>query len=213
MFQTYFKNLFTSLTPSRQSLDDYLQQVQPKVIEFTNVVLTRRNTNEEIKEDLMQMAPLKSPSPNGFNANFIQAYWHVVGTEVSSMTLNFLNYGIFDKYINQNFIVLIPKINSLTTASDFKPISLYNVIYKLISKTIANKLKLILPSIISHTQSAFISKRLISNNVIVAYEALHIIKSRKKCHIGHMVVKLDISKAYDRVEFIFFGAYVEEIGL
>ena len=114
--------------------------------------------------------------------------------------LDFLNFGISPPNFNDTHIVLVPKINQPKRVSEFRPISLCNVIYKLAAKTLANRLKKILPSIISETHSAFVNSRLITDNVLVAFETMHHISQHKTGKIGEMALKLDMSKAYDRVE-------------
>ena len=90
------------------------------------------------------------------NALFHQKFWHIVGTDITNVVLDFLNTGVMLPELNYTHIVLIPKVKSPEKMSDFKPISLCNVIYKIISKMLANRLKLILPQLISPYQSAFV---------------------------------------------------------
>ena len=127
--------------------------------------------------------------------------------------LNFLNSGIMLPEINYTHIILIPKIKSPERISYFRPISLCNVIYKIISKVLANRLKLILPSLISPSQSAFVPSWLITDNVLVAYETLHAMQSRRSGKRGYMALKLDVSKAYDRVEWSFLKGIMSKLGL
>lgn len=87
-----------------------------------------------------------------------------------------------------------------------------NVLYKIMAKALANRLKTVLNEIISKNQSTFIPRRQISNNIIVAYEALHSMRTRLKGRVGSMTLKLDISKAYDRVEWPFLEGVMKKLG-
>ena len=114
--------------------------------------------------------------------------------------------------INHTNIVLIPKVKDPENMSNFRPISLCNVIYKIISKVLANRLKQVLPHIISPTQRAFVLRRLITDIVLVAYETLHTMHARQKGKKGSLALKLDISKAYDRVKWQFLQKIMEKMG-
>ena len=119
------------------------------------------------------MAPLKAPGPDGMPSLFFQYYWNLIGDDVSHSILHFLNTASFPENFNHTFLTLIPKKKNPKFASDFRPISLCNVFYKIFSKVLANRLKRILPNIISEHQSAFTKSRLISDNILVAFESLH----------------------------------------
>lgn len=127
--------------------------------------------------------------------------------------LGILNHNYPLDNVNKTFITLIPKVKDAKRVSDFGPISLYNVIYKIVVKVLAKMLKTILPAVISPTQTAFVPGRLISDNTLVAYEVLlHSISSRFKGKVRYMALKLDMSKAYDRIEWVFPEAILTKMG-
>ena len=103
-----------------------------------------------------------------------------MGEDVTEAVLSCLTSGVIPPSINRTFITLIPKVKSPTKVSEYRPISLCNIIYKLVSKVIANKLKGVLPLIISEYQSAPQSNKAIFDNILVAFETLHHMKNQKK---------------------------------
>ena len=131
---------------------------------------------------------------------------------VVSTCLHILNEKGTIAPLNHTYIALIPKIEKPSKVTDFRPISLCNVIYRIITKAIANLLKHILQHVISPAQSAFIPNRLITDNIIIGYECLHKIRHSKGKKNGLVALKLDISKAYDRVEWHFLEKTTLKLG-
>lgn len=116
----------------------------------------------------------------------------------------FLETGEMLYESNFTYIALIPKVNKPQDPSQLRPIALCNVVYKISSKVIANRLKVILPLIISPLQSAFVPGRMISDNTLVTSEVAHFMHNLRRKTEGFFALKLDISKAYDRLEWTFF---------
>ena len=185
-----------------------MQHTQRVVSEEMNSDLIADFSKTEVEIALNQMAPLKAPGPDVIPPIFFQHYWSSIGDDVvkavlSCVNSNHISSGLnhtFSSGLNHTFIALIPKVKSLESISEFRPIALCNILYKLVSKVLANRLKRILPQIIFESQSSFQSDKAISDNILVAFETLHHMKTKKYGKVGHMALKLDMSQAYDRLE-------------
>ena len=167
----YYKELFTSTNPTFPK--EVLLTINPWVSAQMNNRLSADFKAWEIHEVVKQMAPLKAPGPDGMPPIFFQNFWPLVGDEVTASVLIFLNTATFLCHLNHTFISLIPKVKNPELVSEFRPISLCNVLYKIFSKVLANRLKKVLPTLITEHQSAFTKSRLISDNILVAFESLH----------------------------------------
>jgi ribonuclease HI len=210
IFTEFFQNLFTSSEPSR--IDEAVNVVQGRVTERMRGILNQTFSREEVFVALKSMKPTAAPGPDGMPAIFYQKYWHIVGDEISFLVLNVLNNGGDLSNLNHTFLCLIPKKKKPTLTSEFRPISLCNVIYKVITKVIANRLKLILPDIIDTSQSAFVPGRLITDNALIAFEAFHYMRKKTTGRKGYVGMKLDMSKAYDRIEWPFLKEVLNSMG-
>ncbi|KAL0403557.1 UNVERIFIED_CONTAM: putative mitochondrial protein [Sesamum radiatum] len=208
----HFTKTFQSRRPSTVDIERCTVHITPRIDRNMYDELSRPFTEEEVSLALSQMAPLKAPRPDGMPPLFYQKYWPIVKTDVTATTLHLLNNHALPDNYNATTIVLIPKCTKPDHLSQFRPISLCNVLYKIASKTIANRLKPILDIIISPNQTAFIPGRLITNNVIVAYELNHYLRTKTKGVKGYMALKLDISKVYDKIEWAFLERVLIRLG-
>ncbi|RHN56552.1 putative RNA-directed DNA polymerase [Medicago truncatula] len=116
--------------------------------------------------------------------------------------------GKLVKGINTTFIVLIPKVDNPQRLNEFRPISLVGSMYKIIAKLLANRLRLVIGSVISETQSAFIKNRQILDGILIANEVVDEAKKFKK---DLMLFKVDFEKAYDSVEWDYLDSVMERM--
>ncbi|XP_074314729.1 uncharacterized protein LOC141649964 [Silene latifolia] len=215
---SYFKNLLCSNNlhgpPSPvASLHSCLNGLAlPKLRLVECSLLEAPFSETDILHALQGMDASKSPGPDGITPKFFQTFWPEIGHLVTSALLRFLNSGVMLKEWNNTIIVLIPKTDKPELVSQFRPISLCNVIYRLASKCMANRLKLVIPSLISDSQQAFVPDRLMSDGCLIAHEIMHYINKTKKGTNCYSVIKLDMHKAFDRVSWHFLMSVLDLFG-
>ncbi|XP_019189974.1 PREDICTED: uncharacterized protein LOC109184427 [Ipomoea nil] len=206
----YYRNIFGSGSPNDN--EEFFGNIGSRVTHVQNETLLRPFDVIEVKNALFSMFPDKAPGPDGMNPGFYQHFWDVVGGDVSTYIVNCLNARSFPASLNDTNIILIPKKKNPELVSDYRPIALSNVIYRIMAKVITARMKPLMGDIISDTQSAFISDRLITDNILIAAEVGHFL-NRKQCGItGWGALKLDMAKAYDRMEWPFLRNMMLALG-
>jgi len=180
------------------------------VTEAENHKLLRIPQSAEIKEAVFALNGDGAPGPDGFGGHFYQTYWDIVGRDVEHSVQDFLQGGLLPNNINSNLIVLIPKVPGANSMGDYRPIALANFQFKIITKILADRLAYITSRIISIEQRGFVRDRNISDCVILASEAIN---SLDKNHFGgNISLKVDISKAFDTLDWNFLVLVLSNFG-
>lgn len=201
----YFSNIYSSSGEASVSLIvSELQQLNVPCLDQADLShLATPLTPQDVETAVFQIRKDKSPGPDGFPALFFHHFWSLVREDVVNAVLSFFNRGFLLKDLNRTFITLIPKIPVPNTFKDFRPIGLCNTVYKIISKCLVNRLQPIMDKIITPFQNGFVKGRSISDNLILASELLTFIQKCKKRKKFWCALKLDITKAYDKISWPF----------
>ena len=162
----------------------------------------REVSDEEIRDALWSLKAFKALGPDGPHAGFFQYFWHDVQASVCQEVKKAFTFGSIPAFLNTTLITLIPKCNNPESLANFRPISLCNSVYKIISKALVAKIRHLLNNLISPIQTAFVPGRRGVDNVVIAQELLYTM-DRMKGREGYIAVKVDLEKAYDRLEWSF----------
>ncbi|PSS08274.1 Endonuclease [Actinidia chinensis var. chinensis] len=155
---------------------------------------------EEVVQAVKECDNLKAPGPDGFNFSFVKKAWSILKNDCLLLFKEFHSKGRLVKGLNATFLALIPKVEGPTSFQEYRPISMVGWVYKLLAKVLAARLKRVLPSVISESQSASVGGRQILDGVLIANEIIEGWKSSKK---QGLIFKIDFAKAYDCVNWGF----------
>ncbi|XP_074304872.1 uncharacterized protein LOC141639712 [Silene latifolia] len=214
---TYFRLIMgtnhSTQAQNFQLTEDFLSDLDiPSLSSDDCSILSTPFNETDVLRVIRSMDGSKSPGPDGITPRFYQLFWPQIGHVVTAAILQFLNSGVMLKEWNHTHIILIPKVAHPEMVTQYRPISLCNVIYRIASKCLANRLKLVISSIVSDSQQAFVPGRLMTDSCIIAHEVLHYINKTKKGTNCYAVLKLDMNKAFDRVSWTFLMLVMKRMG-
>jgi hypothetical protein len=207
---SYYKNLLMEPpTDHLQAINSILKKILNEVTKEKNEALMIPITQEEVDQSLKDTPLGKSPRPDGFTSNFFHYCWGIIRKDVWEIIKDSRRSSKVLQALNATFLTLIPKENNTTSPLHFRPISLCNVIYKLLMKIIATHLKPILLFLISLEQSGYVERRQIPKSVILAHEVIHSLHSTKT---QGMLLKLDLSKVFDKLSWSYLRSTLLAFG-
>lgn len=151
-----------------------------------------------------------SPGPDGFLGAFFCKCWDIVGADVTVAVKQFFQDSWLQENFNYSFVTLVPKVDDASRITQFQPMALSNFIFKIIPNIIAECLKPIASRIVSPHQAAFISGQNIFNSIGLVLEGIRLL--RNKVWDGNLGIKLDISKAFDTMQWDFILQVLRSFG-
>nr|XP_025611773.1 uncharacterized protein LOC112705129 [Arachis hypogaea] len=164
---------------------------------------------EEIRDAVLDCDSSKAPGSDGYNMNFIKQCWEEIGQEFTAAVLGFFQSVKLPTDANVTWVTLAPKFVGANEIKDFRSISMVGCIYKVISKVMVRRLRIVMPELVGETQTAFVKGRKIHDGALIACETVQWLKTyRKKAAI----IKLDFQKAYDRVRWSFVDVVLQKMG-
>lgn len=164
---------------------------------------------EEVKNAVWDCESFKSPGPDGISFGFLKDFWDLLKGDVMRFLVEFHRNGKLAKGINSTFIALIRKVENPQSLNEFRPISLVGSMYKILAKVLANRIRLVIGSVISDAQSAFVKGRQILDGILIANEVVDDASKRKK---ELLLFKVDFEKAYDSIDWSFLEEVMVKMG-
>lgn len=204
----HFQNLF-SATP--YSIQEELFEGYPQLVTAAiNRGLEGLPSAEEVWESILDLSPDSAPEPDGFTGHFCRGCWEIIQEDIVSMIRGFFRGDHLHPKLKSTLLILLPKVDTPADYSDFRPISLSNFASKVVTKILANRFSVILPQVIDEEQYGFMKGRQIHESIALAQELVADID--RKTEGGNIILKFDMSKAYDRLEWRFLLRSLRAMG-
>lgn len=197
---SFYKDLFCFEDREGFSLAQDFFSEGEKVTAADNSVLQAPFSEQEVKKVVFDSYADGAPGPDGLSFMFYQHFWELIKSDLMALFLDFFNETLDIYRLNFAILTSIPKEPNATSMKKFRPISLLNCSFKIFTKVLTNRLALIMNSLISSNQSAFIKGRYILESVVITHEVLHSVHSSGDCGL---ILKLDYEKAFDKVNLDF----------
>ena len=187
----YYKNLFGEPEAGNISLDEYQIDDIPQVTDQENAYLTAPYSEELVKKAVFQMEHNKAPGPDGFPTEFYQTFWDVIQSDLLEL-FQAMHAGQLELFrLNFGEIVLLPKIQEVERIQQYRPICLLNVSFKIFTKVVTIRLNSVADHVVKPTQTAFMQGRNILDGVVVLYETVHEMHTKK---LNGVIFKIDLKK-------------------
>ncbi|XP_057248240.1 uncharacterized protein LOC130590220 [Beta vulgaris subsp. vulgaris] len=158
-------------------------------------------SGEDVKKALFDIEDNKAAGPDGFSSGFFKKTWEITGPDIIKAVLDFFSTGKLLKQVNATNLCLIPKCEQAEDVTKYRPIACCNVLYKIISKLMCQRLKVVLPFIINPVQSAFVESRVIMHNIFLCQDLMK--QYKRKNGPARCTIKVDLRKAYDSLNWDF----------
>jgi hypothetical protein len=172
--------------------------------------LTKHFAEAKVKVAVWDCDSFKIPCPDGIHFGLFKDFWEELKGDIMRIISEFHLNGKLTTRLNSTFIALIPKVDSLQRLNDYSPISLVGCLYKILSKVLANRLRLVISSIISESEPTFVKDLQILGGILIANEAVDEARKSKK---EFMLFKFDFEKTYDLVDWVYLDAVMGKMAL
>ncbi|XP_056688055.1 uncharacterized protein [Spinacia oleracea] len=207
---TFYHDLIGSTASSLEGIDMSVVRKGKQLSADSAQALVHPVTTLEIDLALKGIDINKAPALDGFNSQFFISTWDILKEDIYRAVQEFFATGRMLKQINNTTVTLIPKVQNATNIKDFRPIACCSVVYKLISKILTHRMQSVIGEVVNNAQAGFIPGRNIADNILLATE---LVKCYSRKHISpRCMIKVDLKKAYDSLEWPFLKSMMQELG-